>query len=117
MTVTYEQIGACNGFIDINDPNYLVSAGPGFAFVFFGINGIDNEGTTPFTVQLANMSVPPDTFASDLGSQLAESVYAPFGEPTSETLTGGGVFNFRSTPSWVLPPFPRPPARRSDRSS
>ena len=95
VTVTYEQVGACNGFIDINDPNDLVSAGPGFAFVFFGITSIDNEGTTPFTVQLANMFVPPDTFASDLGSQLAESVYAPFAEPTSETLTAGGSVQFQ----------------------
>ncbi len=46
VTINYEQLGACNGYVDGNS---TVSAGPDGAFVLFKINMIDNtEGKTDF---------------------------------------------------------------------
>ena len=45
-TIRFEQLGACNGYVDGFN---TVSAGPSAAFVLFRINTIDNKnGTVPF---------------------------------------------------------------------
>jgi hypothetical protein len=44
VTITYHQTGACNGYV--NGGGTLFSAGPNAAFVFFGIEEIDNSGGT-----------------------------------------------------------------------
>jgi kumamolisin len=95
VTITYDQDAACTLFADVLGPSgAFSSSGPGFAYVFFGIESIENTGTVPFTVQLGNLFVPPSLFASSIGSDLEESVYQPFAEPESQIVPAGGGISF-----------------------
>ena len=51
VTITYHQTGACNGFVDSFGGHFL---GPNQAYVFFGIEEIDNSGGLR-----ASPSIPP----------------------------------------------------------
>ena len=71
VTIKYTQLNdACTFYSDVLASNAIASAGAGDAFVFFGIAGIENDGNAPFSVDLANLFVPPDVFASPIGSDL-----------------------------------------------
>jgi hypothetical protein len=84
VIIKYSQLNdACTFYSDVLASNATASAGPGNAFVFFGITGIENDGNAPFSVDLANLFVPPGVFASPIGSDLELSLYAPGAEETS----------------------------------
>jgi hypothetical protein len=84
VIIKYSQLNeACTFYSDSLDPGAIASAGSGNAYVFFGITGIENDGNAPFSVDLANLFVPPGVFASPIGSDLELSLYAPFAEDTS----------------------------------
>jgi len=55
VTITYHQVGACNGYTNAFG---LVSAGSKAAFLIFGLESIDNSmGTTPFNFDPKNLFV------------------------------------------------------------
>jgi hypothetical protein len=54
-TITYHQVGSCNGW---NDGTTLWSAGPNAAYVVFKVHTIDNtQGTVDFNFDPAKMTV------------------------------------------------------------
>jgi hypothetical protein len=77
VTITYHQVGACNGFATSSG---LVSAGTNFAYVLFGIESIDNSaGTSPFDFQPTRLFVQQSVkdFV-DPGLQLYPAILGPF---------------------------------------
>ncbi len=78
VTITYHQVGACNGFV--NNIGDLVSVGPNAAYVLFGITSIDNsEGTTPFAFDPTKLFVKQGTLDFvDPGLQLYSNILGPF---------------------------------------
>ena len=68
-TVNFEQIGACNGYLDGGS---LVSAGPNAAFVLFKVHDLDNrQGKVNFNFDPARMFVNSSTPRAYMSSTLS----------------------------------------------
>jgi hypothetical protein len=93
VTITYHQTGACNGYKDSGGVGHF--SGVNAAYVFFGIEEIDNSlGTTSFAFDPANLFVQ-QTAPQPLDSGL--SVYAQIFGPLAiqaSTLTAGQDLQF-----------------------
>ena len=92
VTITYHQVGACNGF---PAPGGAVSVGPNQAYVIFGIERINNSGgTTNFAFDPSNLFVQQATqhfFPSNLA--LYANILGPLAVVGS-TLTPGQDLKF-----------------------
>jgi hypothetical protein len=92
VTITYHQTGACNGYVDGFGGHF---SGVNAAYVFFGIEKIDNSGgTTTFNFDPSNLFVQ-QAAQRFLDSSL--SVYAAIFGPiaiTPQTLTAGNSISF-----------------------
>jgi hypothetical protein len=77
VTITYHQVGACNGYAG---PFGLVTAGKNFAYVLFGIESIDNSlGSGSFAFNPANLyyqQATEDLFDPSLA--LYKDILGPF---------------------------------------
>jgi hypothetical protein len=100
VTITYHQTGACNGYVDGSGAH---STGPNAAYVFFGIERIDNSGgTTSFAFDPANLFVQQ---ASQRFFDSTLSVYAGIFGPfavVGNTLTPGQNLGFSVTAQGAL---------------
>ncbi len=87
-TIRFEQLGACNGYVDGFN---AISAGPSAAFVLFRINTIDNKnGTVPFNYDPARVCLNSRTSSCvSTGLSLAQKI-GVLGT-TSTTVAAGQV--------------------------
>ncbi|HEY0795509.1 MAG TPA: carboxypeptidase-like regulatory domain-containing protein [Acidisarcina sp.] len=77
VTITYHQVGGCNGYATGSG---AISSGPNAAFVVFDIESIDNSGgTANFSFDPGNVFVPQTTPASlDSGLSIYADIFGPF---------------------------------------
>ena len=95
VTITYHQVGACNGY---NGPYGLVEAGSNFAYVDFGIESVDNTlGTSVFHFDPKNLYIQQkvsDFF--DPGLAFYTDILGPFAAVPTSVAIG---LDFKFSPS------------------